>query len=117
MELHAENRALKDVLATGEHGRERLEAARERLRPLLRELIERAQASGDLRPDFTPQDLPLVFWTGGRVIEASSDVAPELWRRYLGILLDGLRAGAASPLPRPALTRAQLRRLHEERRR
>lgn len=117
MELHAENRALKDVLATGEHGRERLEAARERLRPLLRELIERAQASGDLRPDFTPQDLPLVFWTGGRVIEASSDVAPELWRRYLGILLDGLRAGAASPLPRPALTRAQLGRLHEERRR
>ena len=55
MELHAENRALKDVLATGEHGRERLEAARERLRPLLRKLIERAQASGDLRPDFTPR--------------------------------------------------------------
>ena len=70
MELHAENRALKDVLATGEHGRGATGGA-ERLRPLLRELIERAQASGDLRPDFTPQDLPLVFWTGGRVIEAS----------------------------------------------
>jgi hypothetical protein len=61
--------------------------------------------------------MPLVFWTCGRVIEATADVAPELWRRYLGMLLDGLRAEAASPLPRPPLTRAQLNRAVEGRRR
>jgi AcrR family transcriptional regulator len=115
LDLHAGNRALKDVLATGEHGRARLEAARERLRPLVGELVGRAQASGALRSDFVPEDLPLVFWTGGRVVEASAEVAPDLWRRYLGLLLDGLRATAATPLPRPALTRAQLTRLHEAR--
>lgn len=115
LELHAGNRALKDVLSTGDHGRARLEAARVRLRPLVGELVARAQASGALRSDFTPEDLPLVFWTGGRVVEASAGVAPDLWRRYLGLLLDGLRAEAATPLPRPALTRAQLTRLHEAR--
>ena len=51
-----------------------------------------------------------MFWTAGRVIETTSQVAPDFWRRYLGLLLDGLRAGAATPLPRPPLTRAQLDR-------
>jgi AcrR family transcriptional regulator len=106
--LHAENRGLKDVIATRAHGRARAEAMRRRMRPLLRRLIERAQEQGSLRADFTAEDMPLVFWTGGRVIEATGTVAPEYWRRYLGLLLDGLRAEAATPLPHPPLTRAQL---------
>jgi AcrR family transcriptional regulator len=110
LELHAANRGLKDVLATRDHGGTRARAMRERLQPLLRRLIERAQAQGALRPDFTAEDVPLVFWTGGRVIEATATVAPDYWRRYLGVLLDGLRAGAATPLPAPPLTKAQLAR-------
>jgi AcrR family transcriptional regulator len=115
LELHAANRGLKDVLATSEHGRRRAEAMRARMRPLLRLMIERAQAQGALRPDFTAEDVPLVFWTSGRVIEATEGVAPEYWRRYLGLLLDGLRAGAATPLARPPLTRAQLDRAAKRR--
>ena len=107
--LHAANRGLKDVLATREHGA-RSEAMRARVRPLLRRLIKRAQAQGTLRGDFRAEDLPLVFWTADRVIEATAAVAPDYWRRYLGLLLDGLRAEAASPLARPPLTRAQLAR-------
>ena len=54
---------------------------------------DRARAGAGLAPaDFTPEDMPLVFWTGGRVIEATATVAPDYWRRYLGLLLDGLRA-------------------------
>ncbi|MEV0236201.1 hypothetical protein [Nonomuraea sp. NPDC050786] len=30
------------------------------------------------------------------------DAAPELWRRYLGLVFDGLRPEAARPLPVPA---------------
>jgi AcrR family transcriptional regulator len=108
--LHVENRGLKDIIATRTHGRERAEAMRTRIRPLLRELVERAQEQGALRADFTPEDMPLLFWTGGRVIEVTAAVAPELWRRHLGLLLDGLRAEAATPLPHPPLTRAQLAR-------
>jgi AcrR family transcriptional regulator len=110
LELHAENRVVRDVLAGTEHGRAR-EAARTRLRPLVRRLIHRAQAAGSLRPDFTPEDMPLVFLPAGRVLEAAQEVAPDLWRRFLGLLLDGLRAEAATPLPRGPLTRAQRERL------
>ena len=111
--LHRENCGLKDVIASREHGRERVEAMRARMRPLIRQLIERAQAQGALRADFTPEDMPLVFWSGGRVIDATTSVAPDVWRRHLGLLLDGLRAEAATPLPHPPLTRAQLNRATE----
>lgn len=116
LELHAENRALRELLAGTEHGKARDEVRR-RVRPLTRRLIERAQADGSLRADFVPEDMPLVFMTGGRVLEASRGVAPDLWRRYLGILLDGLRAEGATTLPRGPLTRAQLNRLLDRERR
>ena len=108
--LHGADRGLKDLVASREHGLARTEAMRARLRPLIRRLVERAQAQGTLRADFTPQDVPVVFWTAGRVIEATAQVAPDFWRRFLGLLLDGLRAEAATPLPHPPLTRAQLDR-------
>jgi AcrR family transcriptional regulator len=109
--LNAENRGLKDMIASRAHGQARAEAMRRRMRPLVRRLIERAQEQGALRPDFAPEDMPLVFSTGGRVIDLTADVAPELWRRFLGLMLDGLRAEAASPLPHPPLTYAQLNRV------
>jgi AcrR family transcriptional regulator len=109
--LHATNRGLKDVLATRHHGRRRAEAMRTRIRPLLRVMIERAQAQGTLRSDFTTEDLPLVFWTADRVIDATAAIAPDYWRRYLGLLLDGLRADAATPLEQPPLTQTQVGRI------
>jgi AcrR family transcriptional regulator len=109
-ELHVENRGLKDMLATRSHGRARVEAMRTRMRPLVSRLVERAQEQGALRADFTAEDMPLLFWTGDRVIEVTATVAPDFWRRHLGLLLDGLRAKAATPLPHPSLTRAQLNR-------
>jgi AcrR family transcriptional regulator len=107
--LHAANRGLKDVLAARGQGSERAEAARARIKPLLRATIERAQAQGVLRADFSPEDLPVVFWGVERVIHATATVAPDYWRRYLALLLDGLRAEAATPLPGRPLTQAQLR--------
>jgi len=114
--LHAANRGLKDMLATSEHGRERAQAMRARIRPPLARLIERAQTQGELRRDFTTEELPAVFWTTGRVIETTAGVAPAHWRRFLGLVLDGMRAQAATPLPAPPLTRAQLARATKGRR-
>jgi AcrR family transcriptional regulator len=106
--LHATNRGLKDVFAARGHGLERAEDMRARMQPLLHRLVERAKEQGALRADFAAEDLPLVFWSGARVIEITGEVAPDQWRRFLGLLLDGLRAEAASPLPARALTREQL---------
>jgi AcrR family transcriptional regulator len=116
LERHAANRGLKDVVASSGHGRQRAQAIRARIQPLLRRLVERAEAQGTLRPDFAAEDLPLVFWTASRVIEMTATVAPDHWRRYLGLVLDGLRAPAATPLPVQALTAAQLDRVAKERR-
>jgi AcrR family transcriptional regulator len=111
LSLHAQNRGLKDVVATREHGRERADAMRARVRPLIARLIARAQEQGGLRSDFTLEDLPLLLWAGGSVIEGGGTIAPTLWRRYLGLMLDGLRADTATPLTQPPLTRAQLDRV------
>jgi AcrR family transcriptional regulator len=109
LSLHAANRGLKDALSHREHGARR-DRMRARIRPVVRRLIERAQQQGTLRADFTPEDLPLVFWTAGRVIETTEPIAPGYWRRYLALLLDGLRAESSRPLPGRPLTQGQLRR-------
>jgi AcrR family transcriptional regulator len=111
--LHVANRALKDVVAGRDSARPRAEAMRARMRPLLRKLIDRAQRQGSLRDDFVLEDMPLVFWSCDRVIDATGEVSPELWRRHLGILLDGLRAEAATPLPAAPLTPAQVREVRK----
>jgi len=114
--LHVANRALKDVLAGRDGSRPRVEALRARIRPLLVELIARAKQQGALREDFVLEDMPLVFWSCDRVIDATADVSPDIWRRHLGILLDGLRADAATPLAVGPMTRAQVKRIARSRR-
>jgi AcrR family transcriptional regulator len=109
--LHAANSGLRGIAAGSERGRERAAAMRDGLRPLIAGIVERAQAEGGLRPDFAPEDVPLVFWGAGKVIDLSAPVAPEIWQRFLAFVLDGLRAAAASPLPTPPLTRGQLDRV------
>jgi AcrR family transcriptional regulator len=111
MALNAANRGLHAVLGSQEHGRDRIAAVRSRMRPLAGRLIARAQEQGTLRPDFSVHDLPLVFAAGGRVLELTRDADPEVWRRYLGLVLDGLRAEGATPLPCPPLRASQLAHL------
>lgn len=105
--LNARNRGLRDVFETQRRGRERAAAMRARIRPVFAELVERAQQEGSLRADFAPQDVTLLCWGTDGVIELAADVAPDLWRRQLGFLIDGLRATAATPLPHRPLTEAQ----------
>jgi hypothetical protein len=78
---------------------------------LMSEIVERAKRSGELRPDFVLADMAFVTWAITRTIEATGDVDPQAWRRHLGFVLDGLRAGAAHPLPVPALTDEQVSRI------
>ncbi len=111
LDLNARNRGLKDVVETHAHGREGAAAMRDRLRLLIARLVERARAEGTLRADFTPQDIPMLFWSSDRVIELAGNVAPDLWRRQLGFVLDGLRSAAATPLAEPSLTAKQLQQV------
>jgi AcrR family transcriptional regulator len=107
--LQATNRGLKELVLSTTHGRERVACVRERLAPLADALVERAQASGQLRADLDGTDLPVIQVMLGAVVDVTRDVAPETWRRMLAIVVDGLRAQAShTPLPAPALDGEQI---------
>jgi AcrR family transcriptional regulator len=69
-------------------------------------LLSRARAAGLVRPELEPRDvavavvmvLATVRRGGGRDGAVKSDVASGDWRRYLALLLDGMRP-ASTPLP------------------
>src|SRR5215204_2619870 len=52
------------------------------------ELIARAKAEGRMRADATREDVPMMMAGASAVMRLS----PTAWRRYLTIMLDGLRA-------------------------
>ena len=56
-----------------------------------RELIERAKAQGAMRADATDTDVGIMMCGAGSVMRAMS-TTPEVWRRYLTLMLDGLRS-------------------------
>jgi AcrR family transcriptional regulator len=96
---HADDRGLKEVALSGAHGLERVARARELMLPLTTRLVRRAQEQGSLRSDLEPTDLPLLQLMLGSLSECTRDVDPEVWRRFLGILTDGLRTRRDSPSP------------------
>jgi AcrR family transcriptional regulator len=106
VERQAEDRGLCAIVGAHLRTEELVARARGRLQPLVQRLIDRAQASGDLREDVVYEDVSVLLWTTGTVVNATREAAPEFWQRYLALLVDGLRASGASPLPQPPLTPA-----------
>lgn len=107
-ELQTSDRGLRDLMLTAEGGCERSELLRDRLRPVLRPMVERAKAQGALRPDFSDQDFPVLQLMLSAAYEFTGIVAPEAWRRYLTLMIDALctRREAPCPLPQPPLDEA-----------
>ena len=108
LELQARDCALKELIIGMPDGLRRIGLIRARLKPLGDELVRRCHESGQLRPDIAAEDLPIVHILLSAVIDAAHDVEPELWRRYLGIVVRGLAAAPDSvvlaPGPLPADT-------------
>src|SRR3984957_11995749 len=101
---------LRQLMMFGTYDRDQVCYARDRMRPVLPRLVERAQASGDLRPDFTATDVKMIGFMLASVAEAAASVSPALWRRVLAVLIDGLRPSrnGISALPAPAPTAQDL---------
>jgi AcrR family transcriptional regulator len=99
-EMQAGDRALFQVMASTKSPEQRA-MARDRLQPLARKLVERAHATGRIRPEFAPTDIPMLLWVSMSVNDYSGGVRPDLWRRYIDVALDGFAAEAE---PRRPLT-------------
>ncbi|WP_292988589.1 TetR/AcrR family transcriptional regulator [Mycobacterium sp.] len=89
-ELTATDRGLREMVYS-KAGGNRVECARERLTPLLSTLVNRARDDGHLRPDIAHTDMPILGLLAGTVSEWAGHVEPQLWRRYVALLLDGMR--------------------------
>ncbi len=103
-ELQAGNRAVADLLTAEVCGVPELDRLRAQALGDLTELIDRAQARGDLREDFSHEDVVLVLMANAGLIERTAGTAPGAARRHLGYVLDGLRvpgSGAARPAAVP----------------
>ncbi|KUH82335.1 MULTISPECIES: TetR/AcrR family transcriptional regulator [unclassified Mycobacterium] len=103
-EMTATDRGLREIAFSKTYGGDRVKAAQARLHPVATKLVERAQIDGRLRSDISPTDMPIISLLAGMVSEFAGHVDTNLWRRYVGILLDGMRSHAENePLPVRAL--------------
>ena len=102
--LQAADRGLKDVLFSSGRGRERSNHARQQIAPVVTKLVRRAQEAGAVRHDIAVSDVPLINFMLNTVVDFGRDIEPDLYRRYLAIVLDGLRPrDDLEPLPVDAL--------------
>jgi AcrR family transcriptional regulator len=95
-ELQAGNRAVADLIVSAAGGGDGLDQLRAEALDGLAALVDRAQASGALRPDFRPADLMLILMANAGLAERAGDTAPAAARRYLEYVLDGLHTPAGS---------------------
>src|ERR1700733_620158 len=110
---------LRQLMMFGTYDRDQVCYARDRMRPVISKLVERAQASGDLRGDFEATDVKMIAFMLASLAEYAAAVTPDVWRRYLAMLIDGLRPsrGEVSRLPVPAPSAQQLGELMRGQRR
>ena len=102
----AGDRGLRQILMFATYGRDRVDQARARMLPVVARMVQRAQEAGDVRADLRPTDVPLIEFMLSAAAEYAGQVRPDIWRRYLALILDGLRPSrtVATVLPEPALT-------------
>jgi len=104
----AADRGANDLMTTGVQGIPSLEALHVQNRETVHVLVGRAQQQGTMRDDITTEDLLFALAALGRAVPALTATAPDAWRRHLTLLLDGLRAEVAGPLPAKPLTPEEL---------
>lgn len=98
-ELQAHDRGLREVMLGTGKAAQRHALVDRRIKPLVDPLVARAKEQGALRPDMEHLDLPMIQLMVAAVTDQTGE--PDLWRRYLRLLLDGMRTqpDGTEPLP------------------
>jgi AcrR family transcriptional regulator len=71
-------------------------------------LLVRAREAGEVRDDVNAYDVPVLLMGVAQAGALLEDRVPGAWKRYLDIVLDGLRPASARPLSRRPLTARDL---------
>ena len=107
--LQLRDKSLAQVVSGNRISIEQHDWHREVMAPKNRALVARGREAGVLRDDVEGTDLTFILVGLNAIMTRSREGHPDLYRRYLHLLLDGLRAEPASPTPLPvtALTSDQ----------
>jgi AcrR family transcriptional regulator len=97
LEMQAQDRGLSELLRGSSQDTQLARRARTRISPVVAELVERAQAAGQLAPGVAPGDFVLAQIMVTGVLERSRSSDLDLWRRALAMVLAGLRAQPVLP--------------------
>ena len=89
-EVQAFDRGLREVMLGTGRGPQRQAQVRDRVGPVVDVLLARAKEQGMLRADIAGVDIPMIQLMVAAVTDHTGQ--PDLWRRYLRLLLDGMRA-------------------------
>lgn len=107
----AENRGLSAVVMGKAEMLPRIAARRERLRPVVAEMVERARKAGVVRPDIEAADLFALMHMVDGFARFAHPANSSTWQRYFVLALDSLRPnGFQTPLPVPPLSPDELDR-------
>ena len=109
LRMQLEDRGLTELLNSPQVRQHRVNEVRDRIAPLVNAIVDRAKAQGVLRPDAEGTDAIFIQVALAAVMDSTRDVEPTLYRRYLTIFLDGMRAdrGPLTALPVAALNTEQ----------
>ena len=100
-ERQAADRGLYEAL-TGKGNLEEQDRIWPNIIDVVTKLFDRAAAARVVRSDAAPQDVAAILVMMGPAYDLARRVDPQLWRRYLQMMLDGLRATERENLPAPA---------------
>ena len=114
-DFQARHRALAESMATAIDIPASAQRTKAALRAAIARLVANAQERGAIRADVGPADVTMLFAGVAHATELSGDLEPTLHRRYLTIVLDGLRTGDPTALPGRRFDFAQLDRLRNRR--
>jgi AcrR family transcriptional regulator len=99
--LLARDRAFCEVVGRPSLRHADVHAGIDRLCEAVDTLTDRARRQGAIREDITGQDIVLLLGGVHQTAAPLMGAEPHLWRRYLGLVFDGMRPQAARPLPYP----------------
>ena len=113
VECKSRDEGLAELFAGRVAVSDEIRAARRRVEAQIRELIRRAQAAGELRTDVAVGDVGVLLSSVCSARWLHGDRGRQLNERFLAVIIDGLRAPGASPLPYRPATLPEIERLIE----
>lgn len=122
--IQARDRGMAQILSGRRITPEQRDWERDRLSPLVNALADKAREQGVIRPEITGTDLifaqigltSIAITARAGADKVDRQDAADLYRRYLWIMLDGIRANAVArpPVPVEALTTEETHRMLQQ---